>query len=175
MPETVEECRELREWAEQQPKEAFPPASVDQISRHLRFLDASLPSKAIDDTTAKMRFAVYIKMMSKFSNEALSFMGQRACETLDWFPTVKQCLTILADFRPPQTDRDLALTYCHQFTQKRFEDWIALVMEGEATPDQIEAVPDQWRRIAVERGGLRRVGDGYEIRPRREAIAQDEP
>lgn len=127
---------------------------------------ATLPvGKGMDQDKGRKRFAVYATILGHHSNEALSFMARTACETLDWFPTPRQCIAILKDFRAPRSDRDIALGYCHEFTQARFEAWMESVTAGTATADEIADVPDRWRRIAVERGGLRRLPDGdYIIR-----------
>ena len=164
MPATAEEARALRAWAESEPATAEP-ATTSQISKHLSFIAATLPSKNQDEESGRQRVAVYSRLLAGYSNDAMAFMARRACETLDWFPTPRQCLEILDRYSPPASDRDRALTFCHAFGQKQFEDFIASFESGEATDETVALVPDQWRRIAVERCYLRRMPDGaYVIR-----------
>ena len=163
MPTTIEEARALGAWARVQP-EAEPKATPQQIARHLEFLAATLPSRATDETSAKMRFAVYSRFLMEYSNAALAFMAREACIRFDWFPTPRQCLSVLDEYRAPSTDRDVALRQCQTYWQDRHEAWLNLLASGEATQSDIDAVPIQWRRIAVEHGHLRRDGDAYTLR-----------
>lgn len=159
MPATIDEARALRAWAESQSPIAEP-ATVPQISRHLSFIAATLPSKNVDEEGGKQRTAVYARLLDGFSNDALAFMSRRVCETLDWFPTPRQCLDILDRYRPAQSERERALSLCHAFDRGQFEDFLAAFERKEATRDSIMLVPEQWRRIAMERGYLRLMQDG---------------
>ena len=159
MPETVEECRALKEWADAQP-DGVPSASTSQLARHLEYLAVTLPRQAADDESGEKRTAVYARILGSYSNHALAYMARKACETLNWFPTPKQCLDILGTYRAPQTEKDGALALCHRFWQGRFEDWYAAVQAGDADQETIDNAPKQWRMIAMERGLLRLVEDG---------------
>lgn len=131
---------------------------------------ATLPSKAVDDDAGKMRVAVYSRLFEGYSNEALAYMARIACERCDWFPTPRQCLDILANYRSPTSDREIALGYCHDFTQRHFEFWLSRISDGTADQATIMEPPEQWRRIAVERGYLRFVPpDRYVVRKKPEA------
>lgn len=166
MPVTDDEARALKAWAENE-SPAVEAATISQLSKHLSFIAATLPSKNQDEESGKQRVAVYARLLEGFSNDALAFMARKACETLDWFPTPRQCLEILDRYRAPATDRDRALSFCHSFGQAQFEEFIAAFEGGQATDDSVTLVPEQWRRIAMERGYLRRMADGsFIIRPR---------
>lgn len=160
-PTTEAEAARLADWAASAPR-SEPAATPTQIARHLQFLDATLPSKATDEETAKMRFAVYAKLLTGQSNAALAFMSQRACRELDWFPTPKQCLAILKDYVAPATPRETALMLVSQFHSSRFDEWIEQFKAGTMTDIAMNAAPDRWKRIAVERGFLR-YGDENEF------------
>jgi hypothetical protein len=155
-PTSDEECAALREWAENTPVAVQPPATNDQIAKHLAFMASALPAKGVDDLTSQMRFAVYTSLLGGTSNKALAHMARRACETLDWFPTPRQCLDLIAEYRPLEPDQDVALRLCQDYTTEQFEGWITNVIDGQPIGD----VPEQWMRIAVEQGAMRRLGDG---------------
>lgn len=155
LPTNDEECRALREWAET-PVATAPAATTEQLAKHLHFMAAALPSKNVNDETGKMRTAVYTSLLGGYSNAALAHMARRACETLDWFPTARQCLDLIADYRPPVSDQETALRLCDNYTTRKFNDWIEGIRAGE----QIGNAPDQWLRIAVEQGVVRRLDDG---------------
>jgi len=151
----MEECDALREWAHSTTP-LHVPATRAELNRHIEFMNATLPSKNADVETGKMRLAVYFSILSGYTNEALAFMSRTACTTLDWFPTPKQCLEILAQYRAPISEQADAILICQQFTQDAFDTWLCNVADGQPIGD----VPDQWKRIAVERGVLRRMEDG---------------
>lgn len=165
MPETVDEARALKAWADEQ-SDAVTPATINQLARHLEYLAVTLPRQTADDETGEKRTAVYARLLGGYPNDALAFMSRKACETLNWFPTPKQCLDILATYRAPATEKEQALMLCHDFWQGRFEYFIAALKAGEATTAMVEAVPEQWRRIAMERGFLRWADGAYSIRGR---------
>lgn len=155
-PTTVDECNALREWAQTTPCEVPQPASSDQLAKHLSFMAAALPSKNVDDTTGKMRATVYASLLRGYPNEALAFMARRACQSLDWFPTPKQCLELLAEYKQPESAQTKALRLCQDFTSTQFDRWLANVRDGQEPGD----VPESWMRIAVEQGVMRRLDDG---------------
>jgi len=169
-PESEEECRALKAWADSiddRPQ----PATPSQIARHLEFMSATLPSRNIDEETGRMRFAVYSRLLGEYSNDALAYMARNACTKFDWFPTPRQCLEILAEYRPAASEKERALMLCHSFWQGRFEDFITALKSGDATQEMVDAVNKQWRFIAMERGFLRHMPDGsFIIRPPRSSI-----
>jgi hypothetical protein len=155
-PVSDEECTALREWAETSVVERDPPAEPAQLARHLDFMAAALPSKNLDETTGRMKVAVYASILGGYSNAALAHMARRACETLDWFPTPRQCLDLIGDYREPVTEQETARRLCCDYTNDKFERWIANMREGQPVGD----VPERWLRIAVEQGVMRRLNDG---------------
>ena len=160
----------LKKWADEQ-SDIVPSASTSEIARHLEFLAATLPSRGVDVETAKMRFAVYSRFLGDFSNDALAYMARRVCEEYDWFPTPRQCLEILREYRPPVSNKEIALSYCHTFWQARFEEFISALDGGLVTPDMLADQPERWKLIAAERGYLRRMDDGsFIIRVRKEPM-----
>ena len=164
MPETEAECHALREWAETA-SDAVPAATPQQMAKHLGFLTATLPSKNIDEDSAKLRFSVYYRILGEYSNAALAYMSRKVCEEYDWFPTPHQCLEILATYRPPVSDKEMALTLCRHFWTEKLENFLDTLKAGTCVQEMIDGVPDQWRRIAAERGYLRRLPDGsYVVR-----------
>lgn len=155
-PTTDAECNALREWAQSTPIDRAPAATVDQLAKHLEFMAAALPSKGLDEQTGKKKAAVYASLLGGQPNEALAYMARTACMTLDWFPTPRQCLDIIADYRPPVSDQEIAIRLCQDYTANQFDRWIANLSDGQPVGD----VPEQWKRIAVEQGAMKRLSDG---------------
>lgn len=167
-PTTDDEAKALKLWADAQPDKPEP-AAIDQLSRHLAFMAATLPSKTVDDHTGKMRTAVYARILGGYSNDALAYMARTACETLDWFPTPRQCLEILKGYTSPISDRERALMLCSAYSQVRFDDWIARLERGEVSQNEVDTIHERWRLMAWERGLLRLDGDTLVIRERNPA------
>lgn len=156
---TDSECDELRGIALAMPPEHVA-ASPREFARHLQFIRATLPTQYSDEEAGQQRTAVYARILGDYSNAALSYMTERVCRELDWFPTPRQCLAILADYRPPATRKDKALHLCAQHTQAKFDEWLQALRVGGA-PVELQGKPDRWLRIATEHGYLRCVNGEY--------------
>jgi hypothetical protein len=123
------QCVKLKELATNH-IERITPATAEQLARHLEFIAATLPSRNIDIESGQRRFSVYYRLLGDYSNEALSYMTERACRELEWFPTPSHCLAILADYRQPASTADLALVKCHNFAENQFHDFVDRLRSG---------------------------------------------
>lgn len=158
---TVSECNELRAIALAMPAEHLP-ATPSELAKQLQYIRATLPSQNSDDLSGQMRTVVYARLLGGYSKEALSYMTQRVCSELNWFPTPHQCLAILKEYQPPATQQDKALIICAKHTQARFDEWVSALRSGGDA--ELDGVPDRWLRIAEEQGHLRCVEGKYERR-----------
>jgi hypothetical protein len=158
---TIAECDELRSIALAMPLENVP-VETRELAKQLQFIEATLPSKNTDEQSGQMRTAVYARILGGYTKEALSYMTERVCKELDWFPTPRQCLEILDAYTPRATKRDKALQICANHTEARFDEFIMSLRCGE--PVELKDKPERWLRIAETRDYLR-FGDGeYTIR-----------
>jgi hypothetical protein len=156
-PATVAEARALQAWAERQPAQPDARTSPEELAEQMRYLRSILPSRPTDIDTGKRRVAVYTQILGRYAPESIRRMVEKAAETCRFFPTPAECVAILEAFVSPPTDRDRALSMCQQFWQSRFDDWLAELRDPDASDAVVDAVPEQWRRIAMERGLLRWV------------------
>lgn len=158
---TVAECDELRTIALAMPEE-HAPVETRELAKQLQFIAATLPSKNTDEQSGQMRTAVYARILGGYTKEALSYMTERVCKELDWFPTPHQCLDILADYNPPVSRKDKALRICANHTQARFDEFI----EALRKKDKVDLTdkPERWLRIATEQGYLKFTDDQYQQR-----------
>lgn len=157
-PETLAQCREIAAWAEatMPTPEPAPPA---RILKRLEYLDAMLPRRGQDEHGGELRTSAYLSLLSGYTDEALAYMVREACRQFNWFPTAKQLLDILADYRAPASEQAVTLLECERFAHQAFATWLENVSEGQPIGD----APEQWRRIAVERGVMRRLADGSTV------------
>jgi hypothetical protein len=158
---TVAECDELRSMALAMPIENIP-VETKELAKQLQFIEATLPSKNTDEQSGQMRTAVYARILGGYTKEALSYMTERVCKELDWFPTPRQCLAILEEYTAPTSKKDKALRIWLNHATERFDDFISKLHCGE--PVELSDKPERWLRIAVERGYLRFVDGEYIIR-----------
>ena len=154
---TVSECAELRSIALAMPTEHIP-VETRELAKQLQYIEATLPSKNVAEQAGQMRTAVYARLLGGYTKEALSYMTERVCRELDWFPTPRQCLAILEDYRPPATRKDKALAICAKHNQARFDEWLQACKTGGAP---LDGVPESWLRIAETQGYLRYVNGEY--------------
>lgn len=157
---SVGECDELRSIALAMPPEHIP-AEPRHLAKQLQFIEATLPSKNTDEQSGQMRTAVYARILGGYTKEALAYMTERVCRELDWFPTPRQCLEILAGYTPPTSRKDKALAICANHTQARFDEWLQGLRAGIS---DLNGKPERWLRIATEQGYLRCVDGEYERR-----------
>lgn len=158
---TVAECDELRSIALAMPVENIP-VETRELAKQLQFIEATLPSKNTDEQSGQMRTAVYARILGGYTKEALSYMTERVCKELDWFPTPRQCLAILEGYTPQTTRKDKALRICLNHATARFDDFISKLHCGETV--DLKDQPERWLRIAVERGYLRFDDGEYTVR-----------
>ncbi|WP_267395550.1 MULTISPECIES: hypothetical protein [unclassified Sphingomonas] len=115
-----------------------------------------LPRRNQDEQAGELRVTAYVTLLAGQTDEALGFMVREACKRFNWFPTAKQMLDILAEYRPPRSEQAQALLECENFADRMFATWLENLKQGQPVGD----VPDQWKRIAEERGHMRRLADG---------------
>ena len=158
---TVAECDELRSMALAMPIENIP-VETRELAKQLQFIEATLPSKNTDEQSGQMRTAVYARILGGYTKEALSYMTERVCKELDWFPTPRQCLEILERYTAPTSKKDKALLICSNHTQARFDEFIMSLRCGE--PVELRDKPERWLRIAETQGYLRLIDGEFTIR-----------
>jgi len=146
---------ERREISSAQTTRIEPNANGRYVVNRIEYLEATLPTRSTDRKAGQQRTAVYIKFLSGYSRDALTWMTDEVFKRHDWFPTVRQCLEILGEYVEPVEHRDDTLIEA-QSRQAAFETWFANISDGQPIGD----VEDRWIRIAIERGPIRRLEDG---------------
>lgn len=146
------------------------PCDATDFAKLMRSLSI-LPSRADDEVTGKLRLGIYHRMMGHYPRAAIAHMVEAAMAKYDWFPTPKQCLDILADWR----DHDaivhkhrsaMAASAVRQERQARLDEIMGALDRRALGQAAIDALPIQMRVIGAERGFLRLHDDGvYRARP----------
>lgn len=130
---------------------------------------AALPRRAADDVSAELISAAYQRKLGHLSKGAISFLVDQALDRCHWFPTIAECLEIVAAWE--RDDRDYltimnARSRLRHHQQEEMESAMRRLRDEQTSPDEIALLPDQWHRIAEARGYLRWDNGRYVQRPR---------
>lgn len=119
---------------------------------------STLPRRAEDETTAKIRLGLFQRHFGHLSREALAHLTERATATCAFFPTPKECFDILLGWqRSDDAHRahGRAETLARREREARFDDLCARFRAGQVEQPEVDALSERWQRILVERGFLR--------------------
>lgn len=128
-----------------------------------------LPRRSDDDVTGKLRVSIYHRKLGGYPKEALQFMVSIVLDELDWFPTIAQCKAILERWKRDDgavQRRASAESLARAERRARFDDIMRALERRDFDQAAIDALPENIRSIAAERGYLRHHDDGvYRARP----------
>ena len=117
----------------------------------------------------------YEQALSGYSRAAIKHLEAHALNRCEWFPTIKECKAILAEFTGDNllpNKRASVQRRIMDERQARFDDAMTRLAAGEASQAEIDAMPEQWKSVGETRSYLWRHEDGwYSARVRREAAA----
>jgi hypothetical protein len=146
----------------------LPPCGDGELAELLRALTI-LPRRNDDEVTGELRNAFYKRKLRPYPHDAIKFMVSTVLDELNWFPTIAQCLDILARWRRNDDAvhrRASAASLARAEHRARFNDIMRALESRELDQPGIEALPKALRDIGVERGFLRLHDDGtYRARP----------
>jgi hypothetical protein len=153
---------------------AEPPAEhcdakvLSQVMRSLSIL----PRKADDEVTGDLRVALYRRMLGPYPTPVISFLCEEVLRRCRWFPSIAECIEIIADFPGGATDlakaKQIAAARIRFETQARFEEAMAKLKARVMPQRDIDALPPFWRKAGETSGFLKVDPDGrYVARPER--------
>jgi hypothetical protein len=140
------------------------PAICDEVhfAKCIRSL-AILPRQAEDEVTGPLKHKLYQAKLGGYSNDALSYLASKALEQCKWFPTIAECLQILAGF----PNREIALERKNKAAwlvqrelNARLDEMVARLAKRDLTQDEIDALPEAAKLVAAEKCYLWAWPDG---------------
>lgn len=141
------------------------PAADDRFFAQCMRALSILPSRPDDDTTGKLRLALYQRHFGNRSREALTYLTEQATLHCRFFPTPSECNAILNRWERADPEYR-AVAHAGMLAriehEARFEDLLTRFRAGSVEQPEVDALPDRWRRICRERGFLRA---DFTIRP----------
>lgn len=81
------------------------PITADDVRRNLGPLASALPAQRTDNDTGRLKLAVYVTMLEGYPLPALKAACRQCLKELDWFPTPKQLIERIEQWRCPEAVR----------------------------------------------------------------------
>lgn len=144
------------------------PALVDAPCPEEHFIKSMramsiLPRRADDDLTGELRVGLYQRKLGDKPAAAISFLCSEALGRCEWFPSIAECLRILAEF--PGTGvgerrRDTARHLVQRELNARLDEMVARLATRALTQDEIDALPESAKLVAAEKCYLWAWPDG---------------
>ncbi|MED5545781.1 MAG: hypothetical protein VYD90_11070 [Pseudomonadota bacterium] len=135
----------------------------------LRIMD-TLPRQKTDDLTGELRLQAYEIAIGSRPKDAMEFLVSQALRTCRFFPSPFECIEILGRWERNDDalrERRRADAAARSERSARYNEAMTRLATGEATQDEIDAMPDRWKRIGETRSLLWRCDCGsYVLRPR---------
>lgn len=143
------------------------PADGKHFNQCLRVLLAVLPKRSSDELSGELFVAAYQRKLGHLTNEAISFLADKAMERCHWFPTIAECLEIMEDYRrndAPVHRINLARELARNEDRARRDEEQALRESRrevkEITQEEVDAMPDFLQGFGVTAGFLMKGEDG---------------
>lgn len=145
------------------PETPEPPCDRLEYTEIMRMLSI-LPRKADDELTGELRQKLYRRMLRSQTQRAMQWLGSQALLRCQWFPTIKECLDIIADMPGGLSDlakaKRIAAARIRWENQARFDEVMERLRERSMPQDEIDALPDYYKRVGETRSYLRLQADG---------------
>lgn len=137
---------------------ALPLCDEKHFIQCFRVLQAALPRKSSDELSGELLVAAYRRKLGHLSKAAISHLADQALDKCHWFPTIAECLEIVAGWE--RDDRGYmeimnARARLQRHAQEEMEAAMRRLRDEPTQPEDIAALPDQWQRIAETRGLIR--------------------
>ena len=136
------------------PLPTLPAADKQHFARALRALDAALPKRHSDDVSGDLMAEVYARRLGHFPNAAISYLFNTAIDRCKWFPTVAECLEILEGWKRSDKvtrRRGTARRIVEGEMEQRLSEAMEALEKQRLSQDEINDLPERFRKIAVER------------------------
>ena len=149
----------------QLPVAALPPTTEDNFLKCMRTLDI-LPARREDALSGELRLNLYRRHFISQPTAAWAFLVERATLECKWFPSPQEMKAIFDRWSRtdgPHRAVQLAQLRASQEKQARFDDLVARLKEEQVTQEEVDALPDRWKRILATQGFLR--DDTLALRP----------
>lgn len=144
------------------------PASDRHFGAALRMMLAVLPRQQTDDLGGELFVEAYQRHLGHYPDAGINYLTDRAIARCRWFPTVAECLEIMADWRRDDEHtrrKSAALAAARRETNERENDRRTFTWRKEPiTQADVDKMPDYLRNVGIACGALERDENGN-VRP----------
>lgn len=150
------------------PLPALASCDPNHFGKVLWVLLAALPKRKSDDISGELLVNAYRRMLGHLPAEQIDHLAVEVLAKCEWFPSIAECLKLVEGW----TRNDDALKtknragiIARNERQARLDETIRALELGELDADQIYALPERFRDIALTQGLIWADPDGT-FRPR---------
>ncbi len=138
------------------------PCSTEHFAKCMRSLDI-LPRRNDDELTGELKVKLYWAKLRHVPNAGWSYLVSAALDQCQWFPTIAECQRIIAGWAQVgigEERRKQARYLVQREMNARMDEAVARLATRTVPQDEIDAMPDQWKRVAAEKCFLWAWPDG---------------
>lgn len=137
--------------------------SDSAFDEQFRTVLASLPKRNSDEVSGELMTRAYRGKLGAFSAAQIAFLWDTVLERCQWFPSIAECLTILAEWERDDAAvklQERAKSIVFWELQSRFDETMARLAKNDCSQREIDALPERWKDMAETYGYLMRSDDG---------------
>lgn len=139
------------------------PASSDEVwfAQCMKAMDI-LPRRQDDQLGGKMRFSLYKRHLEGYSNEALSYLAEKATAGCHFYPSIAECLDILKAWPNRNRDAERQEKAGHLYQRElnaRMDEAVKRMALRSMSQEEVDDLPAFYKHVGVEKGYLRRLKD----------------
>ena len=168
LPDRLDNDLLKRVWAiATDPLPALSPCDHQQLSQALRMMLAVLPRRSADEISGELFVVAYQRELAAWPNEAVESLCRESIRSCQWFPTVAECLAILAGWRrDDETTRRCAqaAALARREHNQRHDERFQIETACQLTQADVDALSERMVSIGLGCGALIRDGEGN-LRP----------
>lgn len=138
------------------------PCSEKHFLRCMKSL-AILPRRADDLEKAELRSKLYYAKLGHIPDAGWSYLTSAALDRCDWFPTIAECQRIIGGWSQMGVGEERRRQARHLVQREmnaRMDEAVARLATRAVPQDEIDAMPEQWKRVAAEKCFLWAWPDG---------------
>lgn len=144
------------------PVPRWEPVEAQHLVERLRTLDSLLPRRKADALSGELNQRVYVRALRHMPKAQIDFLWAEAVRTLEWFPTVKQCLDIAGKWTGKQQAENIPALAASKSDRERFarlQDARRRLKDEVVEQDWIDALTPGQRKVLETETLLMREGE----------------
>lgn len=156
----------------------LPNCPEPHFNKCMRVMLAVLPKRVSDDVSGELFVAAYQRQLGHHPQEAISFLADAATSRCRWFPTIAECLEMVAEWR--RNDDAVKIKWAATDAARReknlrLEEARPKVEFKPLTQDDIDKMDEHLIRIGIGGGWIKRDENGRPVLADGEPVPREDP